>query len=75
MSDENPYQSPESSDRGEYDWSLAKRMFIAGAALMFAYLVPATIVTWRSFQRPLKHETTILEQVKCFMFDWKDEHI
>ena len=69
---ENPYASPSESWTGEYDWTLAKRMFLAFAALAGVYLLIDAVVIWQSWDgRTLPSDATLIEQVKAFFFGWQ----
>lgn len=72
MFDENPYQSPVVSGKGEYDWTLAKRIFVVIAVLAFSYLIPAAVGSWQLYSRGMLHNSKpIVQRVIDFCSDWE----
>ena len=70
MLNENPYLSPVVSGKGEYDWTLAKRMFIAFAAMAGFYLLCSGVMSWQSFSEvPTNQYRSPVEQVQSFFTD------
>jgi len=72
MESENPYLSPVVSGKGEYDWTLFKRVFMWFAFMSIFYLLCDLFVIWDSWDaRTLPSDSTPLEQIKAFFFGWK----
>jgi len=72
MNDENPYQSPESSERGEYDWSLAKRILLVVSLLAIWYLACDVVLIWNSWNEgQLNPDQSLFDRARNMMFDWK----
>jgi hypothetical protein len=68
---DNPYQSPVVSCKGEYDWTLAKRIFVAFAVLAAVYMLPGAIGSYQAFNRLSSYQGhTILQKVGSFLTDW-----
>lgn len=73
LDNDNPYASPIESSQGEYDWTLAKRVFLWVSTMAIVYLLMDAIVIWQSWNaRTLPSDATMIEQVKAFFFGWQD---
>lgn len=69
--DQNPYAAPVVSGKGEYDWTLAHRIFLAFAALSALYLLPGAIGSYQAFTRLSSYQgNSVLEKVQSFFTDW-----
>ena len=69
---DNPYASPADSLDGHYDWSLAKRMFLAVSLLACFCLLCNAVVLYGSWSAgQFEPGTTWVDQLKNLMLDWK----
>lgn len=72
MESENPYLSPVVSGKGEYDWTLFKRVFMWFAFMSIFYLLCDVVIIWQAFDRAqIDANHTILENAEAFLFDWR----
>jgi hypothetical protein len=70
---DNPYRAPVVSGMGEYDWTLAKRIFVAASALAIVYLLASAVGLWTSFRSDPNHRhEPVLATVAEFVGDWQD---
>ena len=69
---ENPYASPTDSVPGDYDWSLAKRIFLWVAMMAIAYELFSAVAIWQTWDaRTMPSDATFVEQIKAFFFGWQ----
>lgn len=69
----NPYASPCNTATGEYDLSLAKRMWLAFSALAFVYLLCGAVNAWQQFRADCNHRhEPVINTVVEFCLDWRD---
>jgi hypothetical protein len=68
---DNPDATSVASGKGWYDWTLAKRMFLAFAALAAVYLLPTAYGSWQLFRRAnVNYDKPVIQQVIDVATDW-----
>jgi hypothetical protein len=73
--DHNPYTSPGEGGEGGYDWTLAKRMWMAFASLAIVYLLASAVGSWQVFRADCNHRhEPALHTVAEFFTDWRDNN-
>ena len=74
MESENPYLSPVVSGKGEYDWTLFKRVFMWFAFMSIFYLLCSGVASWQAFSKvPTNQYRSPVEQVQSFFTDWSQK--
>lgn len=68
---DNSYAAPPCSGKGEYDWTLAKRIFVAFSVLTAVYMLPGAIGSYQLFTRLQSYQGhTIWQKAESFFTDW-----
>jgi hypothetical protein len=68
---DNPYAAPPCSGKGEYDWTLAKRMFLAFSAVAAMWLIPTAYGSWQLFRKAnVNQDKPVIQQVIDVATDW-----
>ena len=67
---DNPYAPPCDNSKGHYDLTLAKRIFLAFAAIAIWYLLIVGVASWQNFSES-RGRRTVLQQIELFFLDWK----
>lgn len=69
---ENPYAPPSCPGCGEYDWSLAKRVFLTFSAIAgFCLLCNAVAILGSWSPGQIDPDSTWVDQIRNLMLDWK----
>lgn len=69
---ENPYAPPSCPGCGEYDWSLAKRVFLTVSAIAILHLLIVASSMWQAWNgATIPVTATAVEKIKAFFFGWK----
>lgn len=67
---DNPYQAPAASGKGKYDWTLAKRVFLAVSMLTIFYLLCSGVGAWNEFRHINPNRTNVKNQLVDFFTGW-----
>ena len=74
VASDNPYAVPVESWKGEYDWTLAKRVFLWFAAMAGFYLLCSGVASWQSFSKvPTNQYRSPIEQIQSYFLDWQQK--
>ncbi len=69
---ENPYASPIENWRGQYDWTLAKRLMAIAGMFAFFYLALVAVPLWKQFRSlPIHRDKPVIEALIEFSSDWR----
>ena len=72
VASQNPYAAPCEQWRGQYDWTLAKRMLVSFGLLAGFYLLCSGIMSWQAFSSvPTNQYRSPAEQLESYFLDWQ----
>ena len=72
VASQNPYAAPCEQWRGQYDWTLFKRVLLWFAFMSIFYLLCDVFVIWQAFDAgQIDANHTVLDGAKAFLFDWR----